>query len=159
MYCRELVPIITYFTSAILTHFRRHGCKRSVQLCRQFVTRRPKLLALSGSNMPVLQYALTQGQRLQISNTQGGAFFLGSAVIQNTQSPGSPQNLENLAPLAIQKLQSNLLLPCPRVVQSGCLLYCGAFSHRVLPSCSLSVTVLCPTSERQLKSYTTVAPG
>ena len=113
----------------------------------------------SGSNMPVLQYALTQGQRLQISNTQGGAFFLGSAVIQNTQSPGSPQNLANLAPLAIQKLQSNLLLPCPRVVQSGCLLYCGAFSHRVLPSCSLSVTVLCPTSERQLKSYTTVAPG
>lgn len=97
MHCRELVPIITYFTKAILTHFWRHGCKRSVQICRQFVKPAPKLLALSGSNMPVL-YVLTQGQRPQIPNTQGGAFFLGLAVIQNTQSPGSPQNLANLCP-------------------------------------------------------------
>lgn len=106
-----------------------------------------------------LCYNMHLGQRPQIPNTQHGAFSLGSAVIQNTQSPGSPQNLVNPAPLAIQKLQSNLPSPCPRLVLSGCLLYCGAFSHRVLPSFCLCVIVLCPTSERKLKSYTTVAPG
>lgn len=111
-----------------------------------------QVLTLLGYNAHKLNF-----QSLQMLNTQEWTLLPWAAgVIQNTQSPVSPQNLANPTPLVICKLLHTVLACChpvpgytplhdPSVTwicekQEFCFIY-PSFMH-------LNVTVLCSTIQR-----------